>query len=609
MKVSIVHPYLPEASQKNKLRSTECLSTAYLSAALVSAGHSVVDINAELEELTIEKTFEKIVEHNDIKFVGISCKAQRTYKSALRLAKMLKERDEQIFICLGGVYATAASKEIIDNEASIDCVVIGEGENAIVEIVSNIEAGGGLNLILGVVYRKDGHVTSSPPRERIRDLNKVSWPLRRDLARIENLTGEKASVAYMVASRGCYAACSFCSIHQLYNERKIVWRDFSDVVDEISSIVTTYGITTFQFVDDLFVVPSRVGERRIQSFRNEVVKKDLNVRFHCEIRADAVKPSILSNLVEAGLWRLFIGAEAGSPTVLHRMSKACSVETNSKALNIIKQAIAEGANIDVLLGYIMFDPELTFEELCEQYYWVKESGFCRRDSLQGKLNIYWNTPVHHRLSKKGLIKDDFEFSERWVYSYEDSRVEQFENYIREYNEWFNNTRKDDFFSFMGKLTKTLNSNRIQDHTFQYFLVDQIRRYVLEKERAIWFGVFDSLLAIYQNNNVISHVVWDEIKGIAILQVNRLSSEIVHLQEIFQNLRFSNLNEFVSCVFNDSIEEYELVGSDYRIIKSKIIGDYFSYDHYQSSVYRLVDATNGKVNDGTTSISEEPEWIN
>jgi radical SAM superfamily enzyme YgiQ (UPF0313 family) len=93
----------------------------------------------------------------------------------------------------------------------------------------------------------------------------------------------------------------------------------------------------------------------------------------------------VSDLQRAGLRLIFVGVDAGDDRLLDRMDKGTTVEDNNQAMDVIRK---QGIDLDnVTLGYIMFEPEMTLEELYNNYQWIRSSGYCNTQHLQNRMNI------------------------------------------------------------------------------------------------------------------------------------------------------------------------------------------------------------------------------
>jgi hypothetical protein len=106
--------------------------------------------------------------------VGISAKSQN-FASACIVAKFAKEVNEQIIVIVGGCHPSMVGPDVL-NCSDIDVGVKGEGENTIVELLNRIDARKKFDSIQGIVYRKDGQIVETAPREFIIDLDSLCFP-------------------------------------------------------------------------------------------------------------------------------------------------------------------------------------------------------------------------------------------------------------------------------------------------------------------------------------------------------------------------------------------------------------------------------------------------
>ena len=98
-----------------------------------------------------------------------------------------------------------------------------------------------------------------------------------------------------------------------------------------------------------------------------------NSRYIAQRIADELQDNIIDlnekikYLKEAGFHSFACGIENGSDTALKRMNKSANLAANKKALDILKKY-----GIYVQAGYILFDDNTTFEELKENYDFLRE---------------------------------------------------------------------------------------------------------------------------------------------------------------------------------------------------------------------------------------------
>jgi radical SAM superfamily enzyme YgiQ (UPF0313 family) len=490
--VGLVHPFLKEAQNKNRLKFRESLALGYLSAALNNAGINYRSINAELQFIGSDEVASSLAVDDDVRLVGLSCKSQRAYRAGKEIARLLKRNRPDIHITIGGVLATAADMELLKDCPEIDSVVRGEGENSIVELAARIRDRTPLDGMLGLTFRGSEGIVRNNARSRIGNLDDLNFPLRDDLRYVMETSGAAEASAYIVASRGCYAACTFCSIHQIYGNRAVVRRTPENIVREIEQIVGNFGVRRFSFVDDIFLIPSRKGIRWVEEFCDLVYDRRLNINFYAEMRADTLNQDLLSKMKRSGMHRVFIGFEAGVDSVLQRWDKGTTVGDNDNAIVELKKSSFEPFQIN--MGYIMFDPEMTLEELKQQFFWVKGTGYSKVQHLQNKMNIYWGTPHYDRMVSQGRISDA-PFGDRWEYEFDDPKVGFVEKCLRTYHRRFEDEESQDLLDANERFRGFVRGHEdiIQSGYPRWFvdLVSQAHRRLEKLERATYFAVFET----------------------------------------------------------------------------------------------------------------------
>jgi len=141
-------------------------------------------------------------------------------------------------------------------DENVDCVVVGEGENTMLDLVKRIEHGEGLTGIPGTMYRRNGQVRRERPRPFIENLDELPFPAWHLLDK-EGLVEEakrspfvmRRPAGAMVTSRGCPYNCYFCSVRKIWSRK---WRARSpeNVVDEMEFLKNVHGFQEIQWLDD-----------------------------------------------------------------------------------------------------------------------------------------------------------------------------------------------------------------------------------------------------------------------------------------------------------------------------------------------------------------------
>lgn len=378
--VLLEHPRAPSAAHFNDIANTplwSCLMSGYAASSLLDAGFNVKIIDARRR--SFEDAISLVI---DTPSELLAVHAVYFWERTGELFEMLSEVRRKGYsglVCLFGFFPTLAWGDILDHEPAVDCVVVGEPEETIVELAGSVKAGG-VPRHSGLAARVRGKATLFGLRAPIDPLDRLPFPMRPSLE-----TEETASV---LASRGCYNGCSFCLIPTL-DGGGAVWRGRSaaNVAAEVTAL-TQRGKRDIYFVDPNFIGPGKAGKEDAVRLSHEL--SGLGITFGMETRANDITKPLVRNLCKAGLTSLLLGVESGSPRVLKRLCKRTTVAQNECAIATLRDA-----GIDPEIGFIMFEPSSTLDDITEN------AGFLERNQLLGRLGRTANLLYHYHIAFKG----------------------------------------------------------------------------------------------------------------------------------------------------------------------------------------------------------------
>jgi anaerobic magnesium-protoporphyrin IX monomethyl ester cyclase len=204
MDVLLINPY-DENAVKNSLGFiTPPLNLMYLGGALENASLSVKIIDDDLEKLGHVKV-SKIASKLDPNIVGITATTS-TIKTALNYSKIVKKVLPDSLIVIRGPHTTFMPTETLNSSKALDAVVMGEGEETMVELAGKYcdVNTGKLEDVKGIAYYdlKNGNIKLNPPRPSIKDLDSIPFPARH-LVPFESYGTTKKHSSDMITSRGC----------------------------------------------------------------------------------------------------------------------------------------------------------------------------------------------------------------------------------------------------------------------------------------------------------------------------------------------------------------------------------------------------------------------
>ncbi len=362
MNVLLINPPLKIRSRSgyfkdivgNLFYNSSPLGLCYLAAVLEKKGVSARIIDAPAERLDYSLIIEKIkVFRPDV--VGITATTVNFF-SAVELAREVRRSFPGVFLVIGGPHCTAAPGHAL-SFGCFDTAVIGEGELTFSELVDSLIRGGNWRAVDGLAFENDGRIEFSRPRAFIEDLDTLPMPARH-LLKLE-LYKPQFNDEYilpkttMVTSRGCPYECIFC-------EKTVFgasYRSFSAryIVSEMEWLVSELGVKDIAFVDSLFMV----SHKRVSEITDEIVRRKVDVRWTCTVRANVASYDLLKKMKDAGCWRVRIGIESGDDDVLKFIRKGITTGQ-------VRQAVSWAASLGLqpkgffMLGHLV-DTRQTIE--------------------------------------------------------------------------------------------------------------------------------------------------------------------------------------------------------------------------------------------------------
>ena len=183
------------------------------------------------------------------------------YKLVKELAAKLRRLQPEACLVVGNTVASSIP-ELLLTRTEADVVVMGEGDETILDLLATLEKGGALAEVEGIGYLQDGVVRSTSSRPPIRGLDGLPWldfsifdfevyisNASSQLPETFPIPREKARGLPINTARGCIAKCTFCyHAFQGYPYRR---RTISNILAEISQMQELYGVNTVGFSDEL----------------------------------------------------------------------------------------------------------------------------------------------------------------------------------------------------------------------------------------------------------------------------------------------------------------------------------------------------------------------
>jgi|TARA_B100001964_G_scaffold242210_1_gene316412 radical SAM superfamily enzyme YgiQ (UPF0313 family) len=238
-------------------------------------------------------------------WIGLSVFSRDSLKSCELTVKKMKELKHNSKIMLGGMGIT---KDTIHQfEEYVDAWIIGEGEEALVNLVRGNMNAKGIN----------------GQADTITDLNKLGVPNYNDYdLDAYDTFYDNERVVQITGSRGCVRNCTFCNVAAQWP--KFVWRSGQHIFDEIKTLYETKGVKNYFFTDSLINGNMKEYLNMIELLANYNNKHNAGIRWGGQYiirRRHTTPQDYFSMTAESGAYNLAIGIESGSDNVLTHMRK------------------------------------------------------------------------------------------------------------------------------------------------------------------------------------------------------------------------------------------------------------------------------------------------
>lgn len=410
-----------------------CIGVRVLSACLRQAGHIVqllflpppVRNSGTSEKFRMEYSAELLesVRHacTDSDLVGISL-FTNYFLRAVSITQYLKEHHLKAPVIWGGVHPTVEPEACLEYA---DAVCIGEGENAIIELMNHMEKANPYWETRNIWFKRGAEIVRNPLRPLIQDLDAIPFPdysgenhflASRDRlqpltpARLVEFRGERFAsrsegIYYpIMTSRGCPFSCTYCcnSVYKrLYpSEKRLRWRSAENVVGELKMIMEKIGrIALVLMVDDNFTAQS---EQSLREFC-KLYKNEIGVPFACQCSPLTINEAKIKILIEAGCAKIVMGVESASSRINAMYGRERFHVALPRALALIEQYRSK-MRFPPSYQFIIDNPYETLDETLET---LKLAISLKKpwDNPIYSLMLFPGTPLQEMADKDGLIPD------------------------------------------------------------------------------------------------------------------------------------------------------------------------------------------------------------
>jgi len=319
------------------------VGAAYIASALRNAGHQVCVYSQDVHHYPDEH-LTQYLDANQFDVVGLGVIAGYfQYRRLLGISAAINASKQRPFYVLGG-HGPSPDPAYFLRKTQADAVVLGEGEETVVELLGALAARTSLAEVKGLAYMDGSRVVVNPRRPLIADIDQLPWPAY-DLFPMQYYrlgrtphAGNLDFVAPVLSGRGCPFRCTFC----YRMDEGFRPRSSSGMVEEIRFLKQNHGITYIDFADELLM--SSVD--RTTALCEAFLEAGLGVKWACNGRLNYARKGLLELMKRAGCVFINYGIESMDDRVLRNMRKSlCTAQIIEGVEATLAAGISPGLNV------------------------------------------------------------------------------------------------------------------------------------------------------------------------------------------------------------------------------------------------------------------------
>jgi radical SAM superfamily enzyme YgiQ (UPF0313 family) len=244
-------------------------------------------------------------------------------------------------------------------------------------------------------------IRHNPARPVLTELDRLASPLSAlDLFDpgwydVRPALGERLPPAGILSSRGCPAACTFCSSPEFWG-RGLRFRSADNMLGEVRLLRERHGVVYLSVRDDTFTV----SRKRVVDFCRGLIDSGIDLLWDCQSRVNIVDEERLVWMRRAGCTHIQYGVESGSPRMLERLNKGITLD-EIRAAAALTRRVGLGLSIYLITG---IDSE-TDEDLRSTLRLIEEIR--PHDGLVSPLTVYPGTGLYEDAKRRLGISDAF----------------------------------------------------------------------------------------------------------------------------------------------------------------------------------------------------------
>ena len=306
------------------------------------------DLTTRIDKL-IDKWCQMLLSYNPT-YIGLSVFSGDSRRACELLAQKLKTKTHNSKIVVGG---HGIEKNWLETmKPYIDFHIDGEGEIALENLLQGNYDFPGINSTGVQIKNLDVLGTAN-----YEDYDLTTY----------NQFYSNRQVVQITASRGCIRDCSFCNVKNLWPE--FTWRSSDSIIEEITRVYETHGISDFYFTDSLINGNIKVYMQMVEGLAKYNYSTSAKITWGGQYivrKSKNLSKDYFALTRDSGAYNLALGVESGSNDVLAHIKKGVTRQDldlfieNFDAHDITCQ-------YQIIVGYPN-ETEKNFEETLDMFY-------------------------------------------------------------------------------------------------------------------------------------------------------------------------------------------------------------------------------------------------
>lgn len=391
------------------------IGVSYLSAILKERGYETKIIHI-CDMIGYPYNEQKIID--DIKsyapdLIAIST-GENHYRDMTHLSIELK-KNISTPIAIGGVHATINAEEVANSNNGYDYILLGEGEEALPELVEAIEKGRSTKNIPNVWAKIDGYIYKNKMRPLVQNLSLPFMDL--EGWEFEKITLMRRGWVNVSMNRGCPYRCSFChnlaEVEVLKENFKtkgtgnkelgyLRLRNIENMIQELKYIKLKYPfVKEFSFIDDTFTYDKTHMMKFFELYATEV-----NLPFVCLTTINDLDEELIRAMKKANCDMIRFGVETATSRIRKKIiNRNFSI---SKIHNIFR--LCKENNIRTFSYNIIAHPSEQIEEIEDT---LKLNASLMPEGIRISLGYPYKGTRYYEIAKEMNLLDE----EKEYYNY------------------------------------------------------------------------------------------------------------------------------------------------------------------------------------------------